>query len=283
MFLGGSLPGELAFKGWDLRLPPACTVALEFPHGREYDRPWLERLGQLVTDLRLSDRLTVDVAFSRKNYIHAPELSQLRHVPLFVPRGQSGSLCLARLLGGLPLDFPSLMSEEAVIMVPASLRALRIKAVCDNLACRPKCDCRYSGEDWSRDGLTFGLHAGLERLCLVLWGARVGLQCLDAGALAGLRELDVQALVLHMDTHVAAKVAQQGSVESFNMYDNQKWYPVARHLHNVPIVKVAHIGQGSVHVEDRRARGSDWACACGTCPECLGPEVFGGIVDAPYC
>ena len=283
--LGGGLPDHLAREGWDLGVPPACTVALDISHDKSY-RPWLARLGRHVTDLRLSPRLTVAVAASRTNFIYAPELSQLRHITLFVSREGSGSLCLARLLGGLPwgveslhLDYPSLKSEQAVVVLPASLRALRIRGVCDNSACRQGCNCRYSEEVWEAQPLTFALHAGLELLCLVLLHVRVGLQCLDAGALAGLRELNVQARRVDMDTHVAAKVAQRGRLKPFDMYDEKNWNPV---FGDWPTVQVAHIGQGPVHVEDRCARGSDWACTCEACPECLGPEVFGGVVDASH-
>ena len=115
---------------------------------------------------------------------------------------------MAHLLGGLPGQVESLrltyihcLPSEQAMVVPASLRALCVKAVGRN----PPADSSGPTPD-----LTFGLHAGLERLCLVLWESRVGLQCLDAGAATGLRELIVQARAVGMDSHLAAQVAAAG-------------------------------------------------------------------------
>ena len=118
----------------------------------------------------------------------APQLSQLRHVTLTVGLMPNSSLSVAQLVDGLHRRVESLSLtyihclpiEQAMVVVPASLRALCVKAVGRPAAQGPT-------------DLTFGLHAGLERLYLVLWESRVGLQCLDAGAATGLRELIVQA------------------------------------------------------------------------------------------
>ena len=242
------------------------------------------RLGRRLTNLRLKYTSCYERAL-RTSLVHAPQLSHLRHLTLIVYCGTSGSswlVCVARLLGGLPrcveslhLNHPNLMSEEAVVVVPASLRALRLKGVCNRSFCRLGCDCPPSQRT---QDLTFGLHAGLERLCLVLWGVRVGLQCPDAHAPAGLRELNVQARVVDMDSHVAAEVAQRGRVlERCDRID----YAWDRRYSVVPPVQVAFIGQGPVHMEYRGdvGRVQHWSCMCGTCAECLGPEAFGGVVD----
>ena len=192
--------------------------------------------------------------------MHAPQLSQLRHVTLIVDGqlglwengGVQGSLCVARLLGALPrcveslhLDYPSLMSEEAVVVVPASLRALRIKGVCKQYLCGRGCCCAPSQR---AQDLAFGLHAGLKRLCLVLWGVRVGLQCLDAGAPADLQELNVQAQAVELDIDLDAEVARRGRVlEHCDVIDNE-W---DRGHSVLPPVQVAYIGRGPVHMEHR--------------------------------
>ena len=195
-------------------------------------------------------------------------------------------LCVARLLRDLPssiqslhLQYRFLTNEQAVVEVPASLRALRIKGVCDEPGCSQGCCCAPT--DRTQD-LTFGLHAGLERLCLVLWGARVGLQCLDAGAPAGLRALNVQARVVAMDRELAAEVAQRGRMlERCDVVDGE-WGDYAGGV--MPPVQVAYIRRGPVHMEfisdssRTEARVRHWACMCGTCAECLGPDTFGGVV-----
>ena len=205
---------RLVAAGRDLCLPPACTVALGFPLWGE-SQWWLARLGWRVINLRLLC-LRDYVATSHDIFIFAPKLSRLQHLTLVVDSGVSGSLCLARLLGVLPysvqslhLDYAKLSSEQAVVVVPATLRALRVKGVCDRHECRRGCCCAPS--QCTQD-LTFGLHAGLERLQLVLWGARVGLQRLHAGAPAGLRDLNVQARVVDMDAALTAEVGQRGRV-----------------------------------------------------------------------
>ena len=208
VYLEWGLAEGLAAAGQELFLPPACTVALDLHE--DPPRPWLVHLGSRIVDLRLHF-LSDDVVTVHQTYMHAPELSQLRHVTLHVTCVE-GSLCVARLLGGLPqtveslhLRCPWLLSEQAIVVVPARLRALRIKGVCDGYRCRRGCCC-------PPQDLTFGLHARLERLCLVLSCGRVGLQCLDACAPAGLRELNVQARVVHMDAQLAAEVACRGRV-----------------------------------------------------------------------
>ena len=283
VFMGLQLAGGLAAAGQDLCLPPACTVALEFFQSQsEYLRGWLVRLGSRVGDLRLQGR--PEVVATRTSLMHAPQLSQLRHLTLVVIRGMPRSLCVARLLGGLPrsveslhLDYPTLSSEQTVVAVPASLRALRVKSVCDRSVCRQACRCAPA---LRTQNLTFGLHAGLERLCLVLWGVRVGLQCLDAGAAAGLRELNVQARVVDMEFHLAAEVAQRGRMLGRCDVLDQEWSQATGRV--VPPVQVVFIGRGPVHMEYRHAlrRERHWPCTCGSCAECLGPEAFGGVVDA---
>ena len=285
IYMGHRLAVGLARAGQDLCVPPACAVAIEFSQ-RELWRPWLVRLGVRLVDLRLRCSARDLAAASRASFMHAPQLMQLRHVTLIVTRYLEEALCLcvAGVLGALPqsveslhLDHPSLLSEQAVVVVPASLRALRVKAVCDRAPCSRGCICPPSRR---AHDLTFGLHAGLERLCLVLWGVRAGLQCLDAGATAGLRALNVQARMVNMDAQLAAEVAQRGRVlERCDVLDS-KWgldLNVA-----VPPVQVVHIGQGPVHMEFRTMRGcvQHWACTCGTCAECLGPETVGGFVPA---
>ena len=218
-----------ANAGQDLCLPPACTVALNLMQS-ESSREWLVRLGSRLADLRLQCAARKLVSM-RSTIMHSPQFSQLRHMTLVMkhrtlhrseepPR----NLCLASLLGGLPqcvenlhLGAPYMLSEEGMVVVPASLRALRIRGVCDLCACSPIGCCPPS--ECTQD-LCFGLHAGLERLCLVLWGARVGLRCLDAGA-QGLQHVNVQARVVDMDDHLAAEVGQRGRVlERCDVFDS---------------------------------------------------------------
>ena len=84
-----------------------------------------------------------------------------------------------------------------------------------------------------------------------------------------------------MDDQLAAKVAQRGRVlERCDVLDKE-WDSI---LSAVPAVQVAYIGRGPVHMERRcvggRERHWHWACTCGACAECLGPEAFGGVGDA---
>ena len=282
VFMDIGVAARLVEPGRDLCLPPACTVALGFPLWGD-SQWWLARLGWRVADLRLLCMQDY-VATSHDIFSFAPHLSRLQHLTLAVDSGVSGSLCVARLLGGLPqcvqslhLDYPKVSSEQAVVIVPASLRALRIRGVCDQ--CMGDCCCPPS--ERAQD-LCFGLHAGLERLQLVLWGARVGLQCLDAGAPAGLRDLNVQARVVDMDGHLAAEVGQRGRVlERCDALDSEWGEQPAPYGDCVPQVQVVHIGRGLVTLEYmyRRERVRHWACTCGTCAECLGPDTFGGVAD----
>ena len=285
MYVSLELALKLAGAGQDICVPPACTVALAFFHycpREEIGQPWLVRLGRHLVDLRLNcHTATGDMA--TWGIMFPPELSQLRHITLLVARGVPGSLCVARLLGGLPcgvqslhLDYPNLSSEQAVVVVPASLRALRIRGVCERSACSWACCCPPS--ERAQD-LCFGLHAGLERLQLVLWGAGVGLQCLDARAPAGLRDLNVQARAVDMNAHLAAEVGQRGRMLQRCDVLDSKWGEGPDTC--VPQVQVVHIGRGPVQMEYRvsRERVRPWACTCGTCAECLGPEAFGGVAD----
>ena len=215
VYISRKLAAKLAEAGQELRLPPACAVALEFPHEDKW-RGWLKRLGGRLAELRIPD-VPVNAVASHATFMHMPQLSRLRHVTLSLAHEPHHSLCVARLLCSLPasveslhLNYPVLWSEQAVVVVPATLRALRIKAVCNCVKCseeRRKCVCPPS--ERTKD-LTFGLHGRLERLCLVLWHVRVGLQCLDVNAPMGLQELNVQARVVHMDARLAAQVAQRG-------------------------------------------------------------------------
>ena len=274
LFTSWGIATRLAAVGQDLRLPPACSVALELD-GSDVGLPWLARLGGHLGELQLECTGT-DTTAVRTSLWSAPELSQLRHVTLNVSSSSPGSPSVAQLLGSLPqcveslcLDYlKCLPKEKAVAVMPASLRALRVKAA----ECRP-----------SQGPITFGLHAGLERLCLMLWVFHVDLQCLDAEAPTGLQELVVQAREVNMDTHLAAEVAQRGRmVERCDTVD-KRW---AHGGAVAPIVRVVHIGQGTVHMEFRESyrhptsRVWHWPCTCGACAECLGPEAFGGVVDA---
>ena len=281
LHMGIGLASSLAEDGEDLRVPSACSVATALSSYREEWEMWLVQLGRRLTSLRWECISVREVALCI-SVMHAPQLSQLRHISLILNGGLQGSLCVACLLGALPrcveglhLDYPSLLSEEAVVAVPASLRALRIKGVCREYFCGRGCCCAPSQR---AQDLAFGLHAGLERLCLVLWGARVSLRCLDAGAPAGLRALNVQARGVDMDARLAAEVAHRGRVlDCCDVIDNA-WDTT----HSVvPPVQVAYIGQGLVHMEYRCdvGRVRHWACTCGTCAECLGPEALGGLVD----
>ena len=310
MFMSRKLVATLAEAGQELRVPPACAVALELPH-EDKARWWLERLGGRLADLRLSD-VAVGAAATHATFVHMPQLSQLRHGTLYLALEPPHSLCVARLLCGLPrsvetlyLKYRVLLSEQAVVVVPASLRALRIKAVCDMECCSPilrECICPPS--ECTR-ALTFGLHGGLHRLCLVLWHARVGLQCLDASAPASLRELNVQGKVVDMDAPLAAEVARRGRRLACCDVVDGRWgegsalksiiYCAVRMTggkaggRHVLRLQVVHIGQGPVHMEfiidgdlPRFKWGCDmhWPCTCGSCAECLRPEAFGGVVDA---
>ena len=175
------LAGGQAEAGQELCLPPACTVSLDILQSEQW-RGWLARLGPRLVDLRLHCSAGHLVA-PHSTFMHGPQLSQLRHVTLIVTcKADPGTLRLARLLGGLPqcvdslhLDAPYMLSEEELVVVPASLRAVRIRGVCEGCACSRAGCCPLA--ERAQD-LAFGLHAGLERLQLVLWGARVGLQCL---------------------------------------------------------------------------------------------------------
>ena len=273
------LAGGQAVAGKELCLPPACTLSLCISQMDSW-QGWLARLGSQLVDLRLccsADNLAPRSLF----LIHAPQPSQLRHVTLIVDPKKPRTLGLARLLRGLPqcvqslhLDGPYMLGEEEVIIVPASLRALRIQGVCVRSACSRACCCPPAERT---EELCFGLHAGLERLQLVLWGARVGLRCLDAGAPAGLQELIVQARVVDMDVHLAAEVAQRGRVLERCDVLGSEWGEVL--CSSVSQVQVVHIGQGPVQKEKKYSYGHarGWACTCGTCAECLGPEAFGGV------
>ena len=292
LFMGPALAADMADMGQALSVPPACAVALD---SREMDEglPWLMQLSERLADLRFHC-LSLDDAALHISYLHAPQLSQLRHLTMCLSKGvDAGSLCVAHLLGGLPqsveslhLEYPILWSEQAVVVVPANLRALRVKGVCDKSPCRYLCHCDPSQR--SQD-LTFGLHAGLERLCLLLWEARVGLQCLDAGAPAGLRELNVQAREVDMDALLCAEIARRGRVlNRFDVLD--KWWDCTRTARGrrivsaSPALQVVYIGRGPVHLEGRcldgRKRLWHWACTCGACAECLGPQAFGGVAEA---
>ena len=287
VYKGWGLAGGQPWAGEELCLPPACTVALEIQTVGQW-QGWLLPLGERVTDLRLMG-FDDDMPDLNTTFLHAPQLSQLRHVTLVVIRMSSDPtmLCMTRLLRDLPRHVQSLhlqdrflTSEQAVAVVPASLRALRVKGVCNQYACRQGCCCPPSKRT---QDLTFGLHAGLERLCLVLWGARVDLQCLDAGAPASLQALNVQARVVDMDEHLAAEVARRGRLlDRCDVIDGK----CGDITDEVPPVQVAYVGRGSVHMEFisdnihySESRVRHWACTCGTCAECLGPDTFGGVVD----
>ena len=89
----------------------------------------------------------------------------------------------------------------------------------------------------------------------------------------------MQARMVFMDDCLAAEVAQRGRVlERCDVFDSE-WGRVLGS--SVPQVQVVHIGQGPVQREYRfsRGRARGWACTCGTCAECLGPETFGGVED----
>ena len=241
------------------------------------------RHGECLGNLRLECTIANEAELST-SFLHAPELARLRHVTLIVDLCEAlSSLCVARLLGGLPwcveslhLDYPFLLSEQAVAMVHARLRALRVKGVCNEPGCSKACCCAPSKRT---QDLTFGLHAGLERLWLVLWGVRVGLQCLNAHAPAGLHELNVQARVVDMDHNLAVEVEQRGRVLEGCEIIDPEWEATGS---VVPPVQVAFIGQGPVHMEYRssgRGRLRHWPCTCGTCAECLGPGAFGGVME----
>ena len=96
MFMGHKLAVELARAGQDLRVPPACAVAIEFSQ-RELWRPWLVRLGVCLVDLRLRCSARDLAAASCASFMHAPQLMQLRHVTLIVTRylEEALRLCVA--------------------------------------------------------------------------------------------------------------------------------------------------------------------------------------------
>ena len=286
VFLSRDIATRLAAAGQDLRLPPACTAALEFDGG-EVLPPWLVRLGPCLVDLTVLCTF-FGTPVMRPACIYAPQLSRLRHVTLHMEGPVPDSLSPAHLLGSLPRRVESLhlsykrclRSEQAVILVPSSLRALRVRAVCNirlplfPVPVRPCCCPPLQPPP----EITFGLHAGLERVCLMLWHSRVGLQCLEAGAPTGLRELLVQARAVEMDSHLAAEVRQRGrTLERCDVVDRSYRscsFPV-------PTVRVVHIGHGPVHMEYYIfiPRVRHWLCTCGACVKCLGPEAFGGVVD----
>ena len=152
VFLSAGLTHSLREGGCDLRFPPACTMAVEFERlacMEAMPQRWLLPSGGLhITNLGLQGYGS-DVP-TWCSILHAPQLSQLRHVTLSACREdtQPRCLCVAGLLGGLPqgveslhLGYPSLMSEHAVVAVPASLRTLRIRAVCDGTLRNNTCDC----------------------------------------------------------------------------------------------------------------------------------------------
>ena len=271
--------------GRELCLPPACTVALEFPQSGSW-RGWVMRLSSRIVDLRLHSPIGQPLAPRCTSFMHEPQLSQLRHVTLLVkPRSSHRrpgelpeSLGMAGLLGGLPqtvetlhIDSPYMLSGEGMVVVPASLRALRIRCVCGHCACS-RADCCPPSEG-VLDLLTIGLHAGLE--CLQLVGAH------------GLRDLTVQARVVDMDDHLAAEVAQRGRVlERCDVFDSE-W---DEYRGAMPQVQMVHIGQGPVQrstgsVTAARAAGpahvgrarSAWALApLGALRMCGASVVLGG-------
>ena len=256
VYLSAGLTRSLREGDCDLRFQPACTMDLDFERlaGMEAMSPrWLLQYGQHIVDLRLLGCGSDVPAWC--SILHAPQLSQLRLVTLIARREdtQPRCLCVAGLLGGLPqcveslhLDFPSLMSEQAVVAVPASLRTLRIRALCDGILSNNTCDCP---PHLRLQDLTFGLHVGLERLSLVLWGARVGLQCLGARTPAGLQELHVQARVVDVDAQLAAEVAQRGWVlECCNVVDSTWVNSGSLGAKILPAVRVMQLRQGPVHM-----------------------------------
>ena len=276
VYLSQGLAAVLAKGGQDLGLPPACLVSLNCC-AQKYRR-WLVRLGWRLVHLHTNYDSVKELA-AGTSLMHAPQLSQLRHVSLCVmQQGRRCSLSVAGLLGGLPqcveslhLDYFGSSSEHATFVVPASLHALRIEGFHDKVSCNQA--CRDASSE-CKQSLTFGLHAGLERLCLVLSQARVRLRCLD-GAPAGLRGLHVRARVVDMNAPLAAEVAQRGRVlERLNI----EGWPPGITLRGPPL-RVVAIGQGPGKVSAGRGRQRHWPCTCGACDECLGPAAFGGVQE----
>ena len=273
LHMGAQLAAVLAEEGQALCLPPACRVTLGFRHPELFPG-WLEGLGSRLVDLCL-DYVGVDQAGAGISVVHAPQLSQLRHLTLYVSGKRGEQLCVARVLGSLPLrleslrlDYHCFISEQALIVVPASLRTLRIGHIYDGSSYR-----RASSECIRT--LTLGLHAGLECLCLAQSEARVRLQCLDEGAPVGLRGLHVRARVVDMDACLAAEVAQRGRVLERSGIDGGQ----GGNAHNLPPLRVVVIGQGAGHAASDMGRQQSWPCTCGACAQCLGPAAFGGVED----
>ena len=271
VFVSANIAKRLAAAGGALYLPPACTAALQVLNSEQVLQ-WVVRLGRRVRELHVyDDRL--DTAAMR--LVCAPQLLQLRHIAIYVGPVWYSGMSMAPLFSALPGRVESLHlhyagglpSEHAVVVVPASLRALRVKAVF------------CTGMQGQNEKVFFGLHAGLERLCLMLWDLHVDLQCLDAGAPTCLREMVVQARAVVMDSHLLAEVGQRGRMLQRCDVVDWEWAPQG---YAVPTVQVVHIGQGPVHMEYKRPLGRvwHWPCTCGSCAECLGSEAFGGVVDA---
>ena len=175
VFLSWGIATRLSKEGQDLKLPPACTAAVQF-NNNEQVLPWLKRLGRRLGQLHF----TINRCYTAAKLTHlvcAPQLSQLRHLTLTVGFVPNSSLFVAQLVGGLPRRveslsltyFTRLPIEQAIVVVPASLRALRVKA----MACLPA---------QGPADITFGLHAGLERLCLALC---VAICCVQRSSLKG--------------------------------------------------------------------------------------------------
>ena len=278
LYLSQGLACGLAKGGQALGLPPACLVALRCCTREEF-RPWLVRLGWRLVHLPL-EYMSVDEVAAGTSLMHAPRLSQLRHVSLCVmQRGKRSSLIVAGLLGGLPqcveslyLHYNGWSSEQTSFAVPASLRALRIECFPELSGYGQAC-CDASSK--CKQSFTFGLHAGLERLCLVLCESRVRLRCLDAGAPAGLRGLHVRARVVDMDAHLAAEVAQRGRV--LERCSVERWQGGI--TYDGPPMRVVAIGQGPGRWSTAKGRKRHWPCTCGACAECLGPAAFGGVQE----
>ena len=280
-----------AMMAWDPALPPGCMVTLEFMHPDLEPEPlWLARYGPRLQAVRIHLERNAPLSGCRS----VPFAAQLAHVrrldlifdgPLYQRPGSGSCFVLADVLACLPPRLESLRLEHPRvevlraggpcnrIEVPAGLRALRLKS---SLGWELEDAEGRSMTAWMP---TFLLHASLSRLYLLLWSTCVALECLDAGAAAGLQALNVQARSVFPDAQLAAEVGARGREfvtrqssmgKVFTPEDDGNW----SYMHDGQEVHVVRIGRRPVPMEfEGGCQLVDWPCMCGACGECC-PGVF---------
>lgn len=266
-----------------LDAPPGCKFAVGVKQVHKRPAAWAMRLGAHLESLHVDLPMREDIAHTFAAL--TSHVCHLRHLTLVFARTSQqpiqGSLCATHLLGCLPRSVETLhvdhqrVSTSGLAVVPAGLRALRIKSVCDSSLCRRGHMCGPHTEANPRV-LRFGVHAKISRLCLLLWEAEVKLDLLgERGARARIQDLNVQARFIWLTEELSNKVAFVGRYGHLYECDtiDGAWNEA---LEDLPEGGYAHLGSEPVHLEYKNERGGkkQWPCTCGACCECLGPSVF---------